>query len=119
MVLAHEAALERIFANLIANALKFVRPGVASAVRIFAKGEGERVRFCVEDNGIGIAPEHRARIFGVFERLHPQHEYPGTGVGLAIVKTYVEKMNGSVGLESTVGMGSCFWIELARAASMN
>jgi PAS domain S-box-containing protein len=116
MVLAHDAALERIFANLITNAQKFVRPGVPPVIRISAENRGERVRFYVEDNGIGIAPEHQERIFGVFERLHPQHEYPGTGVGLAIVKTYVEKMNGSVGLESTVGSGSRFWIELAQAA---
>ncbi len=118
-ILAHDAALERIFANLIANAQKFVRPGVLPAVRIFAQDRGERIRFYIEDNGIGIAPEHRERIFGVFERLHAQDEYPGTGVGLAIVKTYIEKMNGLVGLESTVGSGSRFWIELARAASMN
>lgn len=118
-VVAHEAALERIFANLIANAQKFVRPGVAPVVHVFAEDHGEQVRICVEDNGIGIAPEHRERIFGVFERLHPQHEYPGTGVGLAIVKTYIEKLNGSVGLESNVGSGSRFWIELAGAASMN
>lgn len=118
-VLAHEAALERVFANLIANAQKFARPGVPPVVQIFAEERGARVRFYVEDNGIGIAPEHRERIFGVFERLHPQHEYPGTGVGLAIVKTYIEKMNGSVALESTVGSGSRFWIELARASEVS
>jgi PAS domain S-box-containing protein len=119
MVLAHDAALERIFANLITNAQKFVRPEVPPVVHIFAEERGERVRFYVEDNGIGIASEHQNRIFGVFERLHPQHEYPGTGVGLAIVKTYIEKMNGSVGLESALGTGSRFWIELARATSVS
>ncbi len=119
MVLAHDAALERVFANLITNAQKFIRPGVSPVVRVSAEARSGRVRFSVEDNGIGIALEHHERVFGVFERLHAQHEYPGTGVGLAIVKTYIEKMNGTVGLESTVGSGSRFWIELAQAASMS
>jgi signal transduction histidine kinase len=68
----------------------------------------------VEDNGIGIAPEHRARIFKVFERLHPADRYPRTGVGLAIVRKAVERRGGSVGVKSEPGVGSRFWIELPR-----
>jgi signal transduction histidine kinase len=70
------------------------------------------VRLWVEDNGIGIAPEHRQRIFKVFERLHGEESYPGTGIGLAIVKKGVERMGGRVGVESDPGHGSRFWIEL-------
>jgi signal transduction histidine kinase len=112
LVLAHDVALEQVLANLLGNAQKFVRPGVRATVRVWAEQQGNRARIYFEDNGIGIAPEHHQRIFGVFERLHGQHEFPGTGVGLAIVKTYVEKMNGAVGVHSTVGLGSRFWIEL-------
>lgn len=69
----------------------------------------------MQDNGIGMADEARARVFNVFERLHGEEEYPGTGIGLAIVKKGVERMNGSVGVEAAPGIGSNFWIELPGA----
>ena len=64
---------------------------------------GDHVRILVRDNGIGIAPQHQERIFQVFERLHGQEEYPGTGIGLAIVKRGIQRMNGNLGLDSTPG----------------
>lgn len=73
------------------------------------------IRFWVEDNGIGIAPEHQKRIFRVFERLHGIESYPGTGIGLAIVYKGVDRMGGRVGVESQLGQGSRFWIELRKA----
>jgi signal transduction histidine kinase len=66
------------------------------------------------DNGIGIAPEHQEQIFHVFERLHGMEQFPGTGIGLAVVRRGVERMGGHVGVESAVGAGSRFWIELPR-----
>jgi len=69
----------------------------------------------VEDNGIGIAPENRERIFGAFERLHSEQTYPGTGLGLAIVRKGAERMGGRVGVESEQGKGSRFWVELRMA----
>jgi PAS domain S-box-containing protein len=108
-------AVRHVLSNLLSNALKFVAPGVTPAVRVRGeRGEG-RTRICVEDNGIGIAPEHHERIFGVFQRLHRTEEYPGTGIGLAIVKKAVERMNGVVGLESAPGRGSRFWVDLPAA----
>lgn len=73
------------------------------------------IRLWVEDNGIGIAMEHQKRIFGVFERLHGIESYPGTGIGLAIVQKGLERMGGKVEVESQVGKGSRFWIELRKA----
>lgn len=72
------------------------------------------IRLWVEDNGIGIALEHQKRIFRVFERLHGIESYPGTGIGLAIVKKGVDRMGGQVGVESQVGQGSRFWIQLRK-----
>jgi len=71
-----------------------------------------RVRLWIEDNGIGIKPEHQHRIFGMFERLHPERNYEGTGVGLAIVRKAVQRMGGAVGVESDGLSGSRFWLEL-------
>ena len=73
------------------------------------------VRLWFEDNGIGIDPKDIHRIFGIFERVHPRHTYEGTGIGLAIVKKAVERMEGLVGVESAVGNGSRFWIQLKKA----
>jgi signal transduction histidine kinase len=75
------------------------------------------VRLWVEDDGIGIAPEHLDRIFQVFERLHGQEHYPGTGIGLAIVRKGAERLGGGAGAESDgPGRGSRFWVELPGAA---
>jgi signal transduction histidine kinase len=68
----------------------------------------------MEDNGIGIAPEHRQRIFRPFERLHGGSKFAGTGIGLAIVLKAVERLGGGAGVESRPGSGSRFWIDLAR-----
>ncbi len=72
------------------------------------------IRLWVEDNGIGIAPEHQKRIFRVFERLHGIESYPGTGIGLAIVQKGIDRMGGQVGVESQLGQGSRFWIQLRK-----
>lgn len=112
---AHEATLVQVLYNLINNALKFRRPNVAPEVKISYSAAGKFGRINVSDNGIGIAPQHRERIFQVFERLHGTEEFPGTGIGLAIVKRSIERMGGGLGLESELGRGSTFWIELPLA----
>jgi signal transduction histidine kinase len=68
----------------------------------------------VEDNGIGIKPEYQKRIFGIFERVHPEGKYEGTGIGLAIVRKAVERMGGTVGIESDGVNGSRFWVQLDK-----
>lgn len=112
-VLGNEAALTQCFSNLLTNAIKFVRPGVPPHVRLWAERRGEHIRIWCEDNGIGIDPVYRERIFGLFQRL--DRAYEGTGVGLTIVQKAAERMGGSVGVESTPGAGSRFWLELRAA----
>ena len=111
-VLAHEQALAQVIFNLLSNAVKFHRKGVSPEVHLLAAAHNGSVRLSVIDNGIGIAPQHRERIWQVFERLHDRETYPGTGIGLAIVKRAIARMGGMCGVESEVGKGSTFWIEL-------
>ncbi|WP_438483417.1 PAS domain S-box protein [Oleiharenicola lentus] len=116
-VIGHEVSLGQCLANLMTNAVKFVAPGVKPHVRVVSEKRESRVRLWIEDNGIGIAPEHQAKIFMIFERLHGREQYEGTGMGLAIVRKAMEKMGGSCGVESTGKDGSRFWLELPQAPS--
>ena len=116
VVVAHPPTLAQVVTNLISNALKFVADGVRPEVIIHAERRGDRVRLWVQDNGIGIEARYQERIFRVFERLHGIETYPGTGIGLAIVRKGVERMGGSAGVESTPGQGSRFWVELPAGA---
>lgn len=118
-VLGDPAGIERVFINLLGNSLKFAHPERPLRIHISSERKGANVRISVEDNGLGLDPKYRERIFGVFERLYPTGSPMGTGIGLAIVKRSVEKMGGRVGVESTLGEGSCFWFELAEAAAVN
>ena len=111
-VRGNKVALLQALMNLLSNAIKFVPPGVRPSIRVRAEPRNENVRLWVEANGIGIAAEHHGRIFGVFQRLHAASSYPGTGIGLALVKKAAERMEGQVGLDSEPGRGSRFWIEL-------
>ena len=113
VVQGNRSVLIQVFANLLSNAVKF--GGDRPRVRVWAEMRGPQAHVWVEDQGIGIAPEHQDRIFGVFERLHGAETYPGTGIGLAIVKKGIERLGGRVGVESQIGHGSRFWIELPRA----
>ncbi len=112
-VLAHEPSLVQVLSNLLTNAVKFVAPGTRPRVQISASAQAGRVRLHIKDNGIGVPPENRRRLFGMFERMHPTLPYEGTGIGLAIVRKGVERMHGTVGVESDGISGSRFWIELA------
>lgn len=117
-VLASPPVLRQVLANLIGNAVKFAPKGEAPQVRVWAErpspARSDQVRLWVEDNGIGVEPEHRDRVFRVFERLHSDSVYPGTGIGLAIVRRGAERMGGSAGLEDRAdgGRGSRFWVDL-------
>jgi signal transduction histidine kinase len=139
-VKANAAVLNQILSNLLSNSLKFVRTETRPHVRIYAEEttsrmqttevksngvplldvqlsalDGKFVRLWIEDNGIGIPPEYHERIFRMFERLHSVNAYPGTGIGLAIVRKGAERMGGRVGVESAGANGSRFWVELPAA----
>lgn len=113
-VMAHEPSLTQVVSNLLNNAVKFVRPNGRPRVRVSVDRRDSRARLWITDNGIGIKPEHQSRLFGMFERVHPE-SYEGTGIGLAIVRKAIERMNGAVGVESDGVSGSRFWIDLPIA----
>lgn len=124
-VSANKAALTQVLSNLLDNAVKFVVPGRAPVVRISAEpaeppadavpSEHGWVRIRIEDEGIGIEPAARDRLFQMFQRLNRPGDYEGTGIGLAIVRKAIDRMGGDVGVESAPGRGTCFWFILRRA----
>jgi signal transduction histidine kinase len=114
MLQANGPLLEQALENLVTNALKFTAPITRPCLRIRAEDHGNKTRVCVEDNGPGIVPQYHQLIFGAFQRLD-QSDLKSTGIGLAIVRAAVERMKGSVGVDSVAGKGSRFWIELPKA----
>ena len=100
--------LDQVFQNLIGNAVKFRRHDVAARIHVSADVNESPYVFSVQDNGIGISPEHAERVFVIFQRLHTRAEYPGTGIGLSICKKVVERHGGRIWVESTLGQGATF-----------
>lgn len=113
VVMADPNQLSRVFLNLVSNAVKFVAPDVTPRVTISAAAVPTGWRISVTDNGIGVPAEHRDRVFMMFKHLHPDGTYPGTGIGLAVVKRIVERHGGDVGIDDPPeGTGSTFWFTL-------
>lgn len=110
-VRADRAALELALGNLLGNALKFAAQAESPLVEIGIERHRESVRLWVRDNGIGFDMKHHDRIFDLFQRLHRTDQYPGTGVGLAIVRKAAQRMSGRTWAESTPGKGATFFLE--------
>ena len=119
---ADAVQLGRVFQNLIANGLKFARPGVAPEVVVSAERNAATWRFVIADNGIGIDPRHFNRVFQMFHRLHSRDEYEGTGLGLALCERVIERHGGRIWVEpGRDGTGSrfCFTIPDQSPVSSN
>lgn len=112
VVFGDRSQLMQLLLNLLGNSLKY-RSADTPRIHLSAERENNQWQFTVSDNGIGIAPSHRERIFGVFQRLHNQSEYPGTGIGLAVCRRVVHRHGGRVWADSASGTGSnfCFTIQ--------
>ncbi len=113
-VTGNETSLTQCITNLLDNAVKFVSQNTVPAVRIYTERNGGGVRLWIEDNGIGIAAHGKPRLFQMFQRMHG-NAFPGTGIGLAIVRKAAERMGGEAGVESEPGKGSRFWLQLSGA----
>ena len=108
-VMGDPELLKRLAQNLIANALKYRRPDTPPMVRVYSRQALQGVELVVEDEGIGIDPQHVGRIFEVFQRLHRDETvYQGTGVGLALARRIVESHNGVIALDTSYAPGARF-----------
>jgi PAS domain S-box-containing protein len=104
--------LQRVFLNLISNAIKFRKPEEPLKIHISSKKEDNEYIFSVQDNGIGIEEQYSERIFTIFQRLHTRDVYKGTGIGLSIVKRIIERHGGRIWVESSFGEGSTFYFTI-------
>lgn len=111
--------IAQLFQNLVHNALKFQKPGATPEVTISARYLDGAVLFSVRDNGIGVRPQDRERIFRIFQRLHEPGKYTGSGVGLAVCHKIVERHHGRIWVESSEGNGSTFLFTLPSAAGIS
>ncbi|MDP4266712.1 MAG: ATP-binding protein [Bacteroidota bacterium] len=112
-VIGDENQLTRLFQNIIENGIKF-RRNISPLIHISAKDERDYWLFSISDNGIGIDPEFKNKVFVIFKRLHSRTDYPGTGIGLAICKKIVEQHNGQIWFESEPGKGTTFFFTIKK-----
>ena len=114
---ADQTRVKQVMINLLSNAIKYNRVGGTVIVQCVMSGE-DRVRVSVKDTGTGLAPEQLAQLFQPFNRLGQETSTEeGTGIGLVVTKQLVELMGGVIGVESSVGVGSVFWVELAASSA--
>ncbi len=111
--------LRQTLLNLIENGFKYNRSDIKKVEVGWQPGAGTRFEIFVRDNGIGIEPKYNDHIFGIFKRLHTNREYEGSGIGLAIVKRAVQNIDGEIRVESAVGKGSTFYVNLPGSIMEN
>jgi light-regulated signal transduction histidine kinase (bacteriophytochrome) len=107
-LIVDEVQLSQVFQNLIANAIKF-RSESPPRIHVSAELDNDEWIFGVQDNSIGISPEHFEKIFGIFKRVHSDADYPGCGIGLALCRKIIERHGGRIWVESEIGKGSIFY----------
>ncbi|MCJ8168945.1 transporter substrate-binding domain-containing protein [Atopomonas sediminilitoris] len=106
--------LQQILGNLIDNAIKFRHPELPPVIEVSARLDSQYCTLRVHDNGVGFEMKYQTRIFDIFQRLHSQTEYPGTGIGLAIVRKAAQRLNAQVWADSKPGLGSSFYVRIPR-----
>jgi signal transduction histidine kinase len=104
--------IKQVWANLISNALKYSKNKPKSIIEIGGQEEGERIVYYIKDNGAGFDMQYYDKLFGVFQRLHSQEEFEGTGIGLAIIQKIVNRHSGTVWAESKLNEETCFYFTL-------
>ena len=113
-IVSDKTPMRQVFQNLVGNALKYQEPGTIPVVNITSEEQPASWLFKIQDNGIGIQPQHFEKIFTIFQRLHAKEEYSGTGMGLAICKKIIENIGGKIWVESVEGRGSIFYFTLPK-----
>ncbi|GAA4772022.1 MULTISPECIES: PAS domain-containing protein [Flavobacterium] len=114
IVVSYRSPILQIFQNLIGNALKYSKDNVPVTIEVSAKETRNEWEIAIKDNGIGISKEYHEKIFILFQRLHVNEEYRGTGIGLAIVKKILDNLGGSIWVESEEGLGSTFYFKIPK-----
>jgi PAS domain S-box-containing protein len=113
-VMADDVQMVQLFQNLIGNGIKFQGEGVRPHVQVSVEDQGDEWLFSFKDNGIGIDPEYKERIFVIFQRLHNKQSYKGTGIGLSVCKKIVERHGGRIWVESELGEGATFYFTIPK-----
>jgi light-regulated signal transduction histidine kinase (bacteriophytochrome) len=115
--LGTEAMIRQVWVNLIGNALKFTKERETAEIEIGVKDEGDELVYYIKDNGVGFDMRYVDKLFGVFQRLHSQQEFPGTGVGLALVQRIIQRHGGRVWVEAELNHGATFYFTLPNQKS--
>lgn len=113
-VFGDRTLLVQLFQNLIGNAIKFHSAGVRPEIHLAWTWDETACHVVVRDNGIGIEPQYREKVFVIFQRLHTREQYPGTGIGLALAKKIVERHGGAIWFEPVPGRGTAFHFTLSN-----
>jgi light-regulated signal transduction histidine kinase (bacteriophytochrome) len=115
--LGDQAMIRQLLAHLLENAVKFTKGRRPAQIQVSGRSEGDEDVYCIKDDGVGFDMKYENKIYEVFQRMHPQEEFAGTGIGLAIVKRIVVRHGGRVWAESKAGEGAVFCFALPKKGS--